>query len=44
MYLIKLEQDDVFVSSEIKTFGKIVNIVSNIYRNIPNELFFKRAV
>ncbi|MGF1560163.1 MAG: DUF932 domain-containing protein [Flavobacteriaceae bacterium] len=62
MYLNKLQQDSVFVSSEMKSLqsitgmasrrglenviisnGKIVNVVSNSYGHIPNELFFKHA-
>ncbi len=62
MYLNNLQQDSVFVSSEMKSLqsitgmasrrglenviisnGKIVNVVSNSYGHIPNELFFKHA-
>jgi len=62
MYLSKLQQDEVFVASEMKSFkgltqmesrrglenvivsnGKIVNVVSNSYGHIPNELFFRKA-
>ncbi len=62
MYLNNLQQDSVFVSSEMKPLqsftgmdsrrglenviisnGKIVNVVSNSYGHIPNELFFKHA-
>ena len=62
MYLSNLQQDAVFVSSEMKSLksltqmesrrglenaiisnGKIVNVVSNSYGHIPNELFFKKA-
>ncbi|GGK18867.1 hypothetical protein GCM10007962_11310 [Yeosuana aromativorans] len=62
MYLNRLPQDDIFVSSEMKSLksitgmetrkglenaiisnGKIVNVVSNSYGHIPNELFFKKA-
>ena len=62
MYLNNLQQDEIFVFSEIKSLknltrmesrrglenaiisnGKIVNVVSNSYGHIPNELFFKKA-
>jgi hypothetical protein len=62
MYLKNLQQDEIFVSSEMKSLknltgipsrrglenviisnGKIVNVVSNSYGHIPNELFFKKA-
>jgi len=62
MYLNKLQQDEIFVFSEMKSLknltgmesrrglenaiisnGKIVNVVSNSYGHIPNELFFKKA-
>ncbi|MFS4418154.1 DUF932 domain-containing protein [Maribacter sp. 2307ULW6-5] len=62
MYLQKLQQDEIFVSNEMKSLasitgmpsrrglenvivsnGKIVNVVSNSYGHIPNELFFKQA-
>ena len=62
MYLNRLQQDEIFVSSEMKSLqsitsmesrrglenaiisnGKIVNVVSNSYGHIPNELFFKKA-
>lgn len=62
MYLSKLQQDEIFVFSEMKSLknltgmqsrrglenaiisnGKIVNVVSNSYGHIPNELFFKKA-
>ncbi|HZJ36962.1 MAG TPA: hypothetical protein VFD29_10095 [Gillisia sp.] len=62
MYLNNLQQDELFVPSEMKTLrsltgiesqrglenaiisnGKIVNVVSNSYGYIPNELFFKEA-
>jgi len=62
MYLSNLQQDEIFVSNEMKTLkiitgmesrrglenaiisnGKIVNVVSNSYGHIPNELFFKKA-
>ncbi|GAA3655023.1 DUF932 domain-containing protein [Flavivirga jejuensis] len=62
MYLNNLQQDEIFVSSEMKPLksltqiqtrrglenaiisnGKIVNVVSNDYGHIPNELFFKKA-
>lgn len=62
MYLSNLQQDDIFVSSEMKPLkyltgiasrrglenaiisnGKIVNVVSNSYGHIPNQLFFKTA-
>jgi len=62
MYLSKLQQDEVFVASEMKSLksltqmesrrglenvivsnGKIVNVVSNSYGHVPNELFFKKA-
>jgi hypothetical protein len=62
MYLNKLQQDEVFVFSEMKSLknltgiesrrglenviisnDKIVNVVSNSYGHIPNELFFKKA-
>lgn len=62
MYLHKLQQDEIFVFSEMKSLknltgmesrrglenaiisnGKIVNVVSNSYGHIPNELFFKKA-
>ena len=63
MYLNNLQQDDIFMFSEMKSLknltgiqsrrglenaiisnGKIVNVVSNSYGHIPNELFFKSAV
>ena len=62
MYLQNLQQDEIFVSNEMKSMksltkresrrglenaiisnGKIVNVVSNSYGHIPNQLFFKRA-
>ncbi len=62
MYLNNLQQDDIFMFSEMKSLknltgigsrrglenaiisnGKIVNVVSNSYGHIPNELFFKKA-
>lgn len=62
MYLHRLQQDEIFVFSEMKPLqnltgmesrrglenaiisnGKIVNVVSNSYGHIPNELFFKKA-
>jgi hypothetical protein len=62
MYLQKLQQDDIFVSNEMKSLesitgmksrkglenviisnGKIVNVVSNSYGHIQNQLFFKKA-
>jgi hypothetical protein len=62
MYLQNLQQDEIFVPSEMKSLktltqmesrrglenviisnGKIVNVVSNIYGHIPNQLFFKKA-
>ena len=62
MYLQNLQQDEIFVSSEMKSLksltqmesrrglenaiisnGKIVNVVSNSYGHIPNQLFFKKA-
>ena len=62
MYLSNLQQDDIFVPSEMKSLksltqmesrrglenaiisnGKIVNVVSNSYGHVPNELFFKKA-
>ena len=62
MYLHNLQQDELFVSNEMKSLssitgmesrkglenaiisnGKIVNVVSNRYGHIPNELFFKKA-
>lgn len=62
MYLQNLQQDEIFVSSEMKSLksltqmdsrrglenaiisnGKIVNVVSNSYGHIPNEVFFKKA-
>ena len=62
MYLKSLQQDEIFVSNEMKSLksitvmesrrglenviisnGKIVNVVSNGYGHIPNELFFKKA-
>ncbi|MFV9549946.1 DUF932 domain-containing protein [Algibacter sp. PT7-4] len=62
MYLSNLQQDEIFVSSEMKSLksltqmesrrglenaiisnGKIVNVVSNSYGHIPNQLFFKKA-
>ena len=62
MYLQNLQQDDIFVPSEMKSLksltqmesrrglenviisnGKIVNVVSNSYGHIPNQLFFKKA-
>ncbi|RYH75892.1 DUF932 domain-containing protein [Flavobacteriaceae bacterium 144Ye] len=62
MYLQNLQQDNIFVPSEMKSLktltqmesrrglenviisnGKIVNVVSNSYGHIPNQLFFKKA-
>ena len=62
MYLSNLQQDEIFVFSEMRTLksltlmesrrglenviisnGTIVNVVSNSYGHIPNELFFKKA-
>ena len=62
MYLNNLQQDEIFVPSEMKTLesitgiqsrrglenvivsnGKVVNVVSNSYGHIPNELFFRKA-
>lgn len=62
MYLSNLQQDEIFVSNEMKTLksitglesrrglenaiisnGKLVNVVSNSYGHVPNELFFKKA-
>ncbi len=62
MYLSNLQQDEIFVFSEMKLLknltgiqsrrglenviisnDKIVNVVSNSYGHIPNELFFKKA-
>ena len=62
MYLSNLQQDEIFVPSEMKSLrtltqmesrrglenviisnGKIVNVVSNSYGHIPNQLFFKKA-
>ncbi|CDF80283.1 conserved hypothetical protein (DUF932) [Formosa agariphila KMM 3901] len=62
MYLKNLQQDDIFVPSEMTALesliqmpsrrglenviisnGKVVNVVSNSYGHIPNELFFKKA-
>ncbi len=62
MYLNKLQQDEIFMFSEMKSLksltqiesrrglenviisnGKIVNVVSNSYGHIPNQLFFKKA-
>lgn len=62
MYLQNLQQDEIFVPSEMKSLksltqmeprrglenaiisnGKIVNVVSNSYGHIPNQLFFKKA-
>jgi hypothetical protein len=62
MYLHKLQQDEIFVFSKMKSLknltgiqsrrglenaiisnGKIVNVVSNSYGHIPNELFFNKA-
>ncbi|MAB38909.1 MAG: hypothetical protein CL528_00570 [Aequorivita sp.] len=62
MYLKNLQQDEIFVPSEMKSLksltqmesrrglenviisnGKIVNVVSNSYGHIPNQLFFKKA-
>tara|TARA_R110002073_G_scaffold47392_1_gene128556 strand:- start:676 stop:1512 length:837 start_codon:yes stop_codon:yes gene_type:complete len=62
MYLSNLQQDEIFVSSEMKSLksltqmesrrglenaiisnGKTVNVVSNSYGHIPNQLFFKKA-
>jgi len=62
MYLSNLQQDEIFVPSEMKSLksltqmesrrglenviisnGKIVNVVSNCYGHVPNELFFKKA-
>jgi len=59
MYLNNLQQDEIFVPSEMKPLesitgiqsrkglenvivsnGKVVNVVSNSYGHIPNELFF----
>lgn len=62
MYLNNLQQDEIFVPSEMKSLesitgiqsrrglenvivsnGKVVNVVSNSYGHIPNELFFGKA-
>ena len=62
MYLSNLQQDEIFVPSEMKSLksltqmesrrglenviisnDKIVNVVSNSYGHVPNELFFKKA-
>lgn len=62
MYLKRLQQDEIFISNEMKPLesftgmvsrrglenviisnGKIVNVVSNSYGHLPNELFFKHA-
>lgn len=62
MYLSNLQQDQIFVPSEMKSLisltqmesrrglenviisnGKIVNVVSNSYGHVSNELFFKKA-
>ncbi len=62
MYLQNLQQDEIFLPSEMKSLrtltqmesrrglenviisnGKIVNVVSNSYGHIPNQLFFKKA-
>jgi len=62
MYLQNLQQDEIFVSNEMKSLrsitqmesrrglenaiisnGKIVNVVSNSYGHIPNQLFFNKA-
>ncbi|NNK28153.1 MAG: DUF932 domain-containing protein, partial [Flavobacteriaceae bacterium] len=62
MYLQNLQQDEIFVPSEMKPLksltqmesrrglenviisnGKIVNVVSNRYGHIPNQLFFTEA-
>ena len=62
MYLSNLQQDEIFVPSEMKSLrsltqmesrrglenaiisnGKIVNVVSNSYGHVPNELYFKKA-
>nr|WP_293296910.1 DUF932 domain-containing protein [Allomuricauda sp.] len=62
MYLDNLQQDEVFVPTEMKSLseitgiqtrrgfenaiisnGKIVNVVSNSYGHIPNQIFFQRA-
>ncbi|WP_252736969.1 DUF932 domain-containing protein, partial [Zobellia galactanivorans] len=62
MYLNNLQQDEIFVPSEMKSLacitgiqsrrglenvivsnGKVVNVVSNSYGHIPNELFFRKA-
>lgn len=62
MCLQNLQQDDIFIPSEMKSLksltqmeslkgfenaiisnGKIVNVVSNDYCHIPNQLFFKKA-
>ncbi|WP_066223693.1 DUF932 domain-containing protein [Formosa haliotis] len=62
MYLQNLQQDDIYVPSEMKSLktmtqmesrrglenaiisnGKIVNVVSNSYGHIPNQLFFRKA-
>ena len=62
MYLSNLQQDDIFVPSQMTSLesliqmpsrrglenviisnGKVVNVVSNSYGHIPNELFFKKA-
>ncbi|MDR5591638.1 DUF932 domain-containing protein [Christiangramia sediminicola] len=62
MYLSNLQQDEIFVSSEMKSLrsltqmdsrkglenviisnDKIVNVVSNSYGHVPNELFFEKA-
>jgi len=61
MYLQNLQQDEIFVPSEMKSLksltqmesrrglenviisnGKIVNVVSNSYGHIPNQLFFRK--
>ncbi|MDY7397001.1 DUF932 domain-containing protein [Aureibaculum sp. 2210JD6-5] len=62
MYLNNLQQDEIFIPSEMKSLqsitgiqsrrglenviisnGKVVNVVSNSYGHISNELFFKKA-
>ncbi|MHA7941691.1 DUF932 domain-containing protein [Formosa sp. 3Alg 14/1] len=62
MYLKNLQQNDIFVPSQMTALeslihmpsrrglenviisnGKVVNVVSNSYGHIPNELFFKKA-
>ena len=62
MYLQNLQQDEIFVSNEMKSLksliqmesrrglenaiisnGKIVNVVSNSYGHIPNQLFFRKS-